>query len=95
MTLARESSLGTRIARHFGVFEATVSSEFSRQFPKVSYLEEHRKKYESSVAYSRYRENRKKLKSKEKLQPLVIEKAENLIRWEYSPRQMTIPHLEA
>ena len=55
MTLAREGFSGTHIARHCGVSEATVSREFSRQFPKSIPLKERRQRYEASAACTRYR----------------------------------------
>ena len=80
MALAREGFSGAHIARHCGISGATVSREFSRQFPKGIPLKERRKRYEASAAHTRYRENRKKLKPKGKLLPRVIETAEKLIR---------------
>ena len=88
MALAREGFSGARIARHCGISEATVSREFSRQFPQCIPLKERRKRYEASAAHTRYRENRKKSKPKGKLLPQVIETAEKLIRRGYSPEQM-------
>ena len=88
MALAREGFSGARIARHCGISEATVSREFSRQFPQGIPLKERRKKYEAAAAHTRYRENRKKSKPKGKLLPRVIETAEKLIRRGYSPEQM-------
>jgi len=88
MALAREGFSGARIARHCGISEATVSREFSRQFPQGIPLKERRKRYEAAAAHTRYRENRKKSKPKGKLLPRVIETAEKLIRRGYSPEQM-------
>ena len=88
MALAREGFSGARIARHCGISEATVSREFSRQFPQCIPLKERRKRYEAAAAHTRYRENRKKSKTKGKLLPRVIETAEKLIRRGYSPEQM-------
>ena len=88
MALARGGFSGARIARHCGISEATVSSEFSRQFPQGIPLKERRKRYEAAAAHTRYRENRKKSKPKGKLLPRVIETAEKLIRRGYSPEQM-------
>ena len=73
MALAREGFSGAHIARHCGISEATVSREFSRQFPKGIPLKERRKRYEASAAHTRYRENRKKSKPRGKLLPQVIE----------------------
>ena len=80
MTLAREGFSGAHIARHCGVSEATVSREFSRQFPKSIPLKERRQRYEASAACTRYREKRKRSKPKGKLFPLVIETAEKFFR---------------
>ena len=88
MALAREGFSGAHIARHCGISEATVSREFSRQFPKGIPLKERRKRYEASAALTRYRENRKKSKPRGKLLPRVIKTAEKLIRQGYSPEQM-------
>ena len=88
MALAREGFSGAHIARHCGISEATVSREFSRQFPKGIPLKERRKRYEASAAHTRYRENRKKSKPRGKLLPRVIKTAEKLIRQGYSPEQM-------
>lgn len=88
MALAREGFSGAHIARRCGISEATVSREFSRQFPQGIPLKERRKRYEASAAHTRYRENRKKSKSRGKLLPRVIETAEKLIRQGYSPEQM-------
>ena len=88
MALAREGFSGSRIARHCGISEATVSREFSRQFPQGFPLKERRKRYEAAAAHTRYRENRKKSKPEGKLLPRVIETAEKLIRRGYSPEQM-------
>ena len=88
MALAREGFSGAHIARHCGISEATVSREFSRQFPKGIPLKERRKRYEASAAHTRYRENRKKSKPRGKLLPQVIKTAENLIRQGYPPEQM-------
>ena len=67
MTLAREGFFGAHIARHCGVSEATVSREFSRQFPKGIPLKERRKRYETAAAHTRYRANRKKIKTQRKI----------------------------
>jgi len=88
MTLAREGFSGAHIARHCGVSEATVSREFSRQFPKSIPLKERRQRYEASAACARYREKRKRSKPKGKLFPWVIETAEKFFRCGYSPEQM-------
>ena len=88
MTLAREGFSGAHIARHCGVSEATVSREFSRQFPKSIPLKERRQRYEASAACTRYREKRKRSKPKGKLFPWVIETAEKFFRCGYSPEQM-------
>ena len=88
MALARDGFSGARIARHCGISEATVSREFSRQFPQGIPLKERRKRYEAAAAHTRYRENRKKSKPKGKLLPRLIETAEKLIRRGYSPEQM-------
>ena len=88
MALAREGFSGAHIARHCGISGATVSREFSRQFPKGIPLKERRKRYEASAAHTRYRENRKKSKPRGKLLPRVIKTAEKLIRQGYSPEQM-------
>ena len=88
MALAREGFSGAHIARRCGISEATVSREFSRQFPQGTPLKERRKRYEASAAHTRYRENRKKSKPRGKLLPRVIKTAEKLIRQGYSPEQM-------
>ena len=88
MTLAREGFSGAHIARHCGVSEATISREFSRQFPKDIPLEERRRRYESSAAQTRYRVKRKGSRPKGKLFPCVIEKTEKLLRRGYSPEQI-------
>jgi len=88
MTLAREGFSGAHIARHCGVSEATVSREFSGQFPKSIPLKERRQRYEASAACTRYREKRKRSKPKGKLFPWVIETAEKFFRCGYSPEQM-------
>ena len=88
MALAREGFSGAHIARHCGISEATVSREFSRQFPKGIPLKERRKRYEAAAAHTRYRANRKKSKPRGKLLPQVIATAEKLIRRGYSPEQM-------
>ena len=88
MTLAREGFSGAHIARHCGVSEATVSREFSRQFPKSIPLKERRQRYEASAARARYREKRERSKPKGKLFPSVIETAEKFFRCGYSPEQM-------
>lgn len=88
MALAREGFSGAHIARSCGISEATVSREFSRQFPQGIPLKERRKRYEASAAHTRYRENRKKSKPRGKLLPQVIKTAEKLIRKGYSPEQM-------
>ena len=95
MALAREGFSGARIARHCGISEATVSREFSRQFPQGIPLKERRKRYEAAAAHTRYRENRKKSKPKGKLLPRVIETAEKLIRRGYSLSRWQIPSLKA
>ena len=88
MALAREGFSGAHIARRCGISEATVSREFSRQFPQGIPLKERRKRYEASAAHTRYRENRKKSKPRGKLLPRVIKTAEKLIRQGYPPEQM-------
>ena len=88
MALAREGFSGAHIARRCGISEATVSKEFSRQFPQGIPLKERRKRYEASAAHTRYRENRKKSKPRGKLLPQVIKTAEKLILQGYSPEQM-------
>ena len=88
MTLAREGFSGAHIARHCGVSEATVSREFSRQFPKSIPLKERRQRYEASAACARYREKRERSKPKGKLFPSIIETAEKFFRCGYSPEQM-------
>ena len=88
MALAREGFSGAHIARHCGISEATVSREFSRQFPKGIPLKERRKRYEAAAAHTRYRANRKKSKPRGKLLPQVIATAEKLIRRGYPPEQM-------
>ena len=80
MALAREGFSGAHIARRCGISEATVSREFSRQFPQGIPLKERRKRYEASAAHTRYRENRKKSKPRGKLLPQVIKTAEKVIR---------------
>ena len=67
MALAREGFSGAHIARRCGISEATVSREFSRQFPQGIPLKERRKRYEAAAAHTRYRENRKKSKPRGKL----------------------------
>ena len=88
MALAREGFSGAHIARRCGISEATVSREFSRQFPRGIPLKERRKRYEASAAHTRYRENRKKSKPRGKLLPRVIKTTGKLIRQGYSPEQM-------
>ena len=63
MTLAREAFSGAHIARHCGISEAAVAKDFSRQFSKVSSLKEHLERYEAAASHTRYRENRKKIKT--------------------------------
>jgi len=67
MALAREGFSGAHIARHCGISEAAVSRKFSRQFPKGIPLKERRKRYEAAVAHTRYRANRKKIKTQRKI----------------------------
>lgn len=88
MALAREGFSGAHIARHCGISGATISREFSRQFPKGIPLKERRKRYEAAAAHTRYRANRKKSKPRGKLLPQVIATAEKLIRRGYPPEQM-------
>ena len=95
MALAREGFSGAHIARHCGISGATISREFSRQFPKGIPLKERRKRYEAAAAHTRYRANRKKSKPRGKLLPQVIATAEKLIRRGYSPGRWQIPSLKA
>ena len=83
MALAREGFSGAHIARRCGISEATVSREFSRQFPQGIPLKERRKRYEASAAHTRYRENRKKSKPRGKLSqylPLAVRRLPALWR---------------
>ena len=64
MTLAREGFSGAHIARHCGVSEATVSREFSRQFPKSIPLKERRQRYEASAACAAVQGEEKTIKAK-------------------------------
>lgn len=87
MALAREGFSGAHIARRCGISEATVSREFSRQFPQGIPLKERRKGMKHLLLIPGTGRTGK-IKPRGKLLPQVIKTAEKLIRQGYSPEQM-------